>query len=116
MTSAGPVMLGVEGPALTGADRARLVHPSVGGVILFTRNYASRAQVTELVGAIRELRRPPLLVAVDHEGGRVQRFRDGFTEVPAMRTLGARYETDPAGAASISVLRRCSTSTMAKAR
>jgi beta-N-acetylhexosaminidase len=98
MTSAGPVMLGVEGPALTGTDRMRLMHPSVGGVILFTRNYASRAQVTELVGAIRELRRPPLLVAVDHEGGRVQRFRDGFTEVPAMRTLGARYDTDPAGA------------------
>ena len=97
MTSAGPVMLGVEGLTLTAADHIRLAHPSVGGAILFARNYASRAQVTELVGAIRRLRRS-LLIAVDHEGGRVQRFRDGFTEVPPMRTLGARYDADSAGA------------------
>ena len=94
----GPVMLGVEGAALTDADRARLAHPSVGGVILFARNYASPAQVTALVADIRAARDPALLVAVDHEGGRVQRFRDGFTAVPPMRTLGERYDTDRAGA------------------
>ena len=98
MTPLGPVMLGVEGTTLTPADRTRLAHPAVGGVILFTRNYASRAQVTALVADIRAAREPALLVAVDHEGGRVQRFRDGFTDVPPMRTLGARYDTDRQGA------------------
>ncbi|MEP6678409.1 MAG: beta-N-acetylhexosaminidase [Betaproteobacteria bacterium] len=96
--SAGPVMLGVEGTTLTPEDRVRLAHPSVGGVILFARNYASPAQVTGLVREIRGLRDPPLLVAVDHEGGRVQRFRDGFSAVPSMRTLGERYDTDRDGA------------------
>jgi len=98
MTTAGPVMLGVEGLVLTDTDRARLAHPSVGGVILFARNYASPAQVTALVADIRAARDPALLVAVDHEGGRVQRFRDGFTAVPPMRTLGERYDTDRASA------------------
>ena len=98
MMPAGPVMLGVEGTALTPADHARLAHPSVGGVILFARNYASPAQVTALVADVRAARDPARLVAVDHEGGRVQRFRDGFTAVPPMRTLGERYDTDRPGA------------------
>jgi beta-N-acetylhexosaminidase len=94
----GPAMLGVEGTTLTGADRARLVHPLVGGVILFARNYASLEQVTGLTDAIAALRDPPLPIAVDHEGGRVQRFRTAFTAVPPMRTLGERYDGDPQGA------------------
>ncbi|MDX1499882.1 MAG: beta-N-acetylhexosaminidase [Woeseiaceae bacterium] len=93
--SLGPVMLDVEGTALTPADRELLVEPAVGGVILFSRNYETPAQVTELIAAIRGLRSPPLIVAVDHEGGRVQRFRDGFTRIPAMRALGHAYDRDP---------------------
>jgi len=85
-------MLGVEGPALTDADRARLADPRVGGVILFARNFGSSPQLRALTGAIRAVR-AELLIGVDHEGGRVQRFRrDGFTVLPAMRTLGERFE------------------------
>lgn len=90
----GPVMLDIEGLELTPADRALLALPAVGGVILFTRNYASPAQLADLVAAIRSVRTPPLLVAVDHEGGRVQRFRDGFSRIPPMRTLGRQYDAD----------------------
>jgi len=96
----GPVVLGVEGLALTDADRARLAHPLVGGVILFARNYADPAQVAALTAEIRALRAPHLLVCVDHEGGRVQRFRDGFTAIPPMRTLGERWDSDVAFAAA----------------
>ena len=96
----GPVVLGVEGHALTDADRQRLTHPLVGGVILFARNYADRAQLAALTAQIRALRTPHLLVCVDHEGGRVQRFRDGFTAIPPMRTLGERWDGDVAGAAA----------------
>ena len=94
----GPVMLGVEGLALTAADRRRLLHESVGGVILFARNYEHPGQLRALTGEIRALRDPPLLIAVDQEGGRVQRFSSGFTQIPPMRTLGERFESDPAGA------------------
>jgi len=72
----GPVMLDIEGRQLTPADRSLLQEPSVGGVILFSRNYESPQQISELVKAIRALRSPPLLIAADHEGGRVQRFRE----------------------------------------
>jgi beta-N-acetylhexosaminidase len=88
----GPVVLGIEGTTLTAADRLRLLHPLAGGVILFTRNFSSCAQLKALTSSIRELRMPPLLICVDHEGGRVQRFRDGFTGHPgdayAGRALG----------------------------
>jgi beta-N-acetylhexosaminidase len=96
----GPVMLGVEGPELTPADRARLAHPMAGGVILFARNFTSLAQLDRLTAAIRDVRNPPLLIAVDHEGGRVQRFRDGFTPIAPMRTLGQQWDRDVAGAAA----------------
>ena len=90
----GPVMLGVEGLALTAADRRRLLHPSVGAVILFARNYADPAQLRALTAEIAALRSPRLCIAVDHEGGRVQRFREGFTAIPPMRELGELYERD----------------------
>src|SRR5688500_17073828 len=92
----GPVMADVEGLELTSADIARLEHPQVGAVILFARNFASPLQLVELVSAIRERRTPQLLIAVDHEGGRVQRFRKGFTEIPPMRQIGRLWDRDPA--------------------
>ncbi len=95
----GPVFLGVEGPRLSADDRERLGHPLTGGVILFTRNFESSPQLKALTAEIHALRTPQLLVAVDHEGGRVQRFRDGFTAIPPMRTLGELWERDVAGAA-----------------
>ena len=90
--SLGPVMLDIEGLALSPADRDLLREPAVGGVILFSRNFESVEQVTDLVAEIRALRSPPLLIAVDHEGGRVQRFRVGFTEIPPMRHIGREYD------------------------
>jgi beta-N-acetylhexosaminidase len=88
----GPVMLDVEGLSITPADRQLLREPAVGGVILFSRNYESPTQIADLVAEIRAVRRPPLLIAVDHEGGRVQRFRDGFTAIPPMRRLGHLFD------------------------
>jgi len=96
----GPVVLGVEGTALTAADRVRLTHPLTGGVILFARNFETCAQLDLLTASIRTLRLPSLLICVDHEGGRVQRFRDGFTAIPAMRTLGELWDRDVASAAA----------------
>lgn len=89
-------MLDVAGTTLTAADRQRLRHPLTGGVILFARNFKSRRQVTELTAAIRA-ERADLLIAVDHEGGRVQRFKtDGFSHLPAMRAIGAMWDGDGA--------------------
>lgn len=92
-------MLDVAGVELSPEDRERIAHPRVGGVILFTRNYESSSQLKALVASIRALRDPPPLIAVDHEGGRVQRFREGFTAVPPMRNLGQLWDRD-VGAAS----------------
>lgn len=94
----GPFIIDVEGKTLTPADRRRLSHPLVGGVILFARNFESRKQVAALTAEIAALRSPRLLVCVDHEGGRVQRFKKGFTEIPPMRDLGAMWEFDVLGA------------------
>ena len=93
--SLGLVMLDIEGRQLNESDRRRLCHPLTGGVILFSRNYESPRQLEELTCEIHALRSPPLLVAVDHEGGRVQRFREGFTRLPPMRALGAVWDEHP---------------------
>ncbi len=92
--SLGPVMLDIDGLALSPADRDLLREPAVGGVILFTRNFESPEQIANLVEEIRALRSPPLLMAVDQEGGRVQRFREGFTELPPMRRIGREFDRD----------------------
>ncbi len=92
----GPVMVDVAGYELTDHERLRLQHPLVGGVILFARNFTSRTQLQALCQAIHACRQEPLLIAVDHEGGRVQRFRtDGFTPLPAMARLGQLHDQNP---------------------
>lgn len=90
--SLGPVMLDLSGTELTAEERERLQHPLVGGVVLFTRNYESSGRLTALIDEIHALRQPRLLVAVDQEGGRVQRFRKGFTELPPVARLGEIYD------------------------
>ena len=89
-----PLIIDIAGTELTDDDRRRLAHPLVGGLILFGRNWQGRAQLTALCASVKRLR-PDLLICVDHEGGRVQRFRtDGFTHLPPMRALGELWMHD----------------------
>jgi beta-N-acetylhexosaminidase len=90
----GPVVLDVVGTALTDDDRRRLSHPATGGVILFARNYENPEQLIALTDDIERLREPALPVCADQEGGRVQRFKDGFTRIPPMRQLGRAWDRD----------------------
>lgn len=90
----GPVILDIIGTELTPDDIQRLQHPATGGVILFSRNYASRQQIQNLIQQIHALRTPPLLIAVDQEGGRVQRFREEFTRLPAAAQILRHCEGD----------------------
>ena len=92
--SLGPLMVDIAGTELSASDRVVLRHPLVGSVILFSRNYRDRAQLAALTASIRALRSPALLIAVDHEGGRVQRFREQFTRLPAVRQIGRRLDGD----------------------
>lgn len=102
----GPVFVDVAGCALTDEERERLRHPLVGGVILFARNFRDAETLSTLTAEIHALREPALIVAVDHEGGRVQRFRsDGFTHLPSMRALGARW--DEGHVAALDAARAC---------
>ncbi len=93
--SLGPLMIDLLGTAVTPEERELMRHPLVGGVILFTRNYVDPEQLTQLVAAIHGERRPPLIVAVDHEGGRVQRFRSGFSVLPPARRIGHEFDLNP---------------------
>lgn len=90
----GPLMVDVEGLTLTDKEIKRIAHPMVGGLILFTRNYQNTTQLKTLTNAIRNIRGNNFLIATDHEGGRVQRFREGFTTIPAMRKLGEIWDKD----------------------
>ena len=100
----GPLMVDIDGLSLTPEDRELLQHPLVGGIILFSRNVADREQVRALTSEIRALRDPAILIAVDQEGGRVQRFRDGFSALPPLRWLGRLYDEDPKHARAMTTM------------
>jgi beta-N-acetylhexosaminidase len=89
----GPVMMDLQGTHLSEKEKGWLNDPHVGGLILFTRNFQSSDQITALIKKVREASESPLIIAIDHEGGRVQRFRDGFTAIPAMQKLGNLADT-----------------------
>jgi len=106
-----PLIIDIEGHQLSDVDRRRLAHPLVGGMILFGRNWQSRAQLTDLCADIKSIR-ADLLIAVDHEGGRVQRFRtDGFTPLPPMRAIGELWSQDDKGQPGSGVLKACEAAT-----
>ena len=94
----GPLMIDIAGTELSELDRERLCHLAVGGIILFARNYACLQQLDRLCAEIHALRTPRLPIGIDHEGGRVQRCREGFTRLPAMRSLGEAWDQSPAKA------------------
>ncbi len=108
-----PLIIDIEGHCLSEVDRRRLTHPLVGGMILFGRNWQSRVQLSDLCADIKSIR-PDLLIAVDHEGGRVQRFRtNGFTHLPSMRALGELWGQDDKGQPGSGVLKACEAATSA---
>jgi beta-N-acetylhexosaminidase len=92
--SLGPIMIDLRGPSLESDERQLLLNPHVGGIILFSRNYESPSQIIKLCDEVHALRKPPLLIAVDHEGGRVQRFRESFTALPPCSCFGDSYDED----------------------
>ena len=95
------LVIGIAGTELDATEREWLQHPAVGGVILFTRNFASKAQVGELCSAIRDAAPQPQLLCVDQEGGRVQRFRDGYAALPPLQEFGPLYARDPTAALAL---------------
>ena len=91
----GPLLAGIPGLSLDDRWRDILQHPAIGGVVLFTRNFSDKAQLSDLIDAIAEVRSPRLLVCIDQEGGRVQRLREGFTDLPPLGALGQLHREDP---------------------
>ena len=111
MTQHAPLIIDIAGLSLSKLDRQRLQHPLVGGLILFARNWQDRAQLSALCRSIKKLR-ADLLICVDHEGGRVQRFKtDGFTHLPAMRTLGEMWLQDGQGGEGSGAMRATNAAT-----
>ena len=92
------LVIGVAGTELTAQERDWLQHDACAGVILFSRNFASKAQVADLSQAIREAAPRPQLICVDQEGGRVQRFREGYSALPSLEGFGRMYGNDPVAA------------------
>ena len=105
--SIGPLMIDLKGLQVDAEEKAWLSHPAVGGVILFTRNYQDKQQLQALLEELHEIKKPRLLVAVDQEGGRVQRFREGFTEFPPMRVIGEVYDRNPRQGQQLAELLAC---------
>lgn len=99
--SLGNIMIDIKGTKISSKEIEKLKDPKIAGVILFSRNYESPEQLLSLTQTIHQIRHPRLLIGVDHEGGRVQRFRTGFTIIPAMRLLGQYYDADPEKALSL---------------
>ena len=97
----GRLFVDIDGAELSPFDEDILRHPHIGGVILFSRNFKSIEQLHQLITVLRKLRTPPLLIAVDHEGGRVQRFREGFTHLPPAEWLGEIYDQAPEQASTL---------------
>ncbi len=93
-----PLFVSIEQPYLTDADREMLRHPRVGGIVIFSKNYTSKSQIGDLIAEIKAIKTPALRISVDHEGGRVQRFRSGFTLIPPMHKLGELYDDNAPGA------------------
>ncbi|CAN7193222.1 beta-N-acetylhexosaminidase [Rhizobacter sp. LjRoot28] len=113
MTPHAPVVLDIAGTTLSADDRRRLAHPLTGGLILFARNWSDRRQLVELTSEIKTVR-PDVLICVDHEGGRVQRFRtDGFTHLPPMRALGELWHQDGTGGAGCGAMNATDAATAA---
>lgn len=95
----GPLLIGLAGLEVSIEERDWLCHPAVGGVVLFTRNYSDLSQLSDLTASMTQISGRDLLICVDHEGGRVQRFRDGFTRLPPVAVLGKMYVDSPSVAA-----------------
>ena len=94
-------MVDLDADHLSAQERRLLASPNVGGVILFSRNFTSLESLADLIDEIHALRHPRLLVAIDQEGGRVQRLREGFTQLPAIRLLGETYDTNASRASKL---------------
>ena len=92
--SLGSVMIDLVGTSISQQEKELLQHPQTGGVILFTRNFESIEQIQQLIRDIHDCREPHLLIAIDHEGGRVQRFHEGFTRIPPAQVFGKLYDKD----------------------
>ena len=102
--SLGPLMIDLCADSMSAEERKLITSPQVGGVILFSRNFSSVQSLVDLINEIHAFRHPKLLVAIDQEGGRVQRLREGFTQLPAVKLLGDIYDNDPSRACKLAEL------------